>query len=280
LFGCSLRTGVRFPIPLPSFVWKPLVGDQLTTSDLAAVDFSAVESLKFIESCPIETLAQTIHQNFTTKLSDGTVVELKENGTNIQVNPENRQEYVGLVLAARLTEHTAAIEAIRRGVSKIVPIQLLNMLTARDLELLICGNSYIDVELLRRHTKYSGVNPDDPHIDIFWEVLESLDQAHRRLFIKFVWAQEALPSDDAEFIRTHTRFLIKASSSAYPDKTLPKSDTCFFNLMLPAYSSKEIMKEKLIYAVTSCSSMDADNDVEDIHERRGGRGGRGFGGEE
>lgn len=278
LFGCSLRTGVRFPLPLPAFVWKPLVGDQLTTSDLAAVDFSAVESLKFIESCPIETLDQTLHQNFTTKLSDGTVVELKENGTSIQVNAENRQEYVGLVLAARLTEHTSAIEAIRRGISKIVPIQLLNMLTARDLELLICGNSFIDIDLLRRHTKYSGVSPDAPHIDMFWRVLEDFDQAHRRLFIKFAWAQEALPSDDAEFIRTHTRFLIKASSQSNPDKSLPKSDTCFFNLMLPAYSTEDIMKERLVYAVTSCSSMDADNDVEDIHERRGGR--RGFGGEE
>lgn len=34
-----------------------------------------------------------------------------------------------------------------------------------------------------------------------------------------------------------------------PDKALPKADTCFFNIELPAYSSKEILKERLLLAI-------------------------------
>ncbi len=36
-------------LDLPPFVWKPLAGEALTRADLAAIDYSTVETLKFIE---------------------------------------------------------------------------------------------------------------------------------------------------------------------------------------------------------------------------------------
>ena len=69
LFGLCIRTGVRLPIDLPSFVWKPLVGDELTADDLYAIDLSTCEYLKLIDSAEAETLQREIHQSFTTALS-------------------------------------------------------------------------------------------------------------------------------------------------------------------------------------------------------------------
>jgi hypothetical protein len=71
---------------------------------------------------------------------------------------------------------------------------------------LVCGRSFIDIDLLRRHTKYSdSVRPDAPHIEWFWQILNSFDSVNRRLFIRFAWAQDRLPADDAEFERSRTR---------------------------------------------------------------------------
>ena len=43
---------------------------------------------------------------------------------------------------------------------------------------------------------------------------------------------------------------------------LPKADTCFFNLELPNYSTKEMLKEKLVYAIhTDCVSMNAEAEM-------------------
>ncbi len=33
------------------------------------------------------------------------------------------------------------------------------------------------------------------------------------------------------------------------DQALPKADTCFFNIELPDYSTKNLMKEKILLAV-------------------------------
>jgi Ubiquitin-protein ligase len=40
---------------------------------------------------------------------------------------------------------------------------------------------------------------------------------------------------------------------------LPTAQTCFFQLRLPNYSSKEVMAEKLRYAINNCKSIDMDN---------------------
>ncbi|CAF4021260.1 unnamed protein product, partial [Rotaria sp. Silwood1] len=39
------------------------------------------------------------------------------------------------------------------------------------------------------------------------------------------------------------------------------SHTCFFTLDLPAYSTTDIMYERLNYAITCCSSIDGDGTV-------------------
>ncbi len=43
-----------------------------------------------------------------------------------------------------------------------------------------------------------------------------------------------------------------------PDEYLPSAQTCFFSLSLPFYSSKEVLHEKLLYAIAISPNMDAD----------------------
>ena len=67
---------------------------------------------------------------------------------------------------------------------------MLSLFTWNELELLICGKSVIDLELLRRHTEYSGCSPSDNHINFFWNILNSFNEDMKRKFIRFAWAQE------------------------------------------------------------------------------------------
>lgn len=44
-----------------------------------------------------------------------------------------------------------------------------------------------------------------------------------------------------------------------PYDSLPTSQTCFFQLRLPPYSSQPVMAERLRYAINNCRSIDMDN---------------------
>lgn len=44
-----------------------------------------------------------------------------------------------------------------------------------------------------------------------------------------------------------------------PDHFLPESYTCFFLLKLPRYSCRQVLEEKLKYAIHFCKSIDTDD---------------------
>ena len=44
-----------------------------------------------------------------------------------------------------------------------------------------------------------------------------------------------------------------------PDHFLPESYTCFFLLKMPRYSCREVLREKLKYAIHFCKSIDTDD---------------------
>ncbi|KDO34796.1 hypothetical protein SPRG_00857 [Saprolegnia parasitica CBS 223.65] len=255
LMGCCLRTGVHLPLRVAPLIWKLFVHETPTLHDLKLVDVAVYELLT---SPPLLDQGLTM----TTTLSDGSSVDLVPQGASVAVTAANWADFVALATQARLYECQAQVDAMLKGVSKIVPLTLISLYTWVELRQHICGSQNIDVALLKRHTKYAGgmTCETHAHLEFFWTALLGFSEADKRRFINFAWGQESLPSDDAEFDRTHTRLLIKPppTSSAPQDSLLPKADTCFFNLELPAYSSLEIMTVRLQTAIQLCTSMDAD----------------------
>jgi len=176
------------------------------------------------------------------------------------VTASNVHEYARLLERARLREARKQILAIRRGLVQIVPEAFLNLLTWQDLEARVSGQPFIDIALLKRHTQYSQIEATSPVVLHFWEVLNEFDQKMRRKFVRFAWAQERLPADDAEFARSGTRMLIKPyQGSSNPDNAFIKADTCFFNVSIPNYSSKAVLLRQMLIAIEMDSdSMNAD----------------------
>ena len=60
--------------------------------------------------------------------------------------------------------------------AKIVPIAILNLVTFSESETWVCGKKEVDIELLRRHTKYGGDKKfnEEPRVKFFWEVLKKM----------------------------------------------------------------------------------------------------------
>jgi hypothetical protein len=283
LMGVALRTGVVLPLALPMYVWRPLAGVPPTADDLRQIDGAFYRHLAYLTDeathAQLAGAEQSIFARFVVALSDGSRRELVAGGASRDVSSkEDVQRYVALAERARLTESRQQVAAIRRGLLRVVPRAALALLTPEALERGVCGEPLIDIALLRRHTLYSGVDKDAPHVLAFWRVLESFTPSQRRRFVRFAWAQERLPATDAEFVRAGTRMLLKPYQGAgTTDSVFPRADTCFFNVMLPAYSSEEILRQRLLTAImTDSDSMNADvvSRLDDDADGGGGDGNR------
>ena len=79
-------------------------------------------------------------------------------------------------------------------------------------------------------------------MESFWSVVTEMTGLQRRQLLGFCWGRSRLPSNPTQ------PFIIDSQGGA-DDNKLPQSHTCMFQLHLPKYSSKAILKQRLLCAI-------------------------------
>ena len=256
MMGFAIRTGEFFNMDLCSIFWKSILGIEKDKKDLEKFDKYCTQFLDNIEfNNDKESFMPFTEYKFVTNLSNGTEVELCENGNNKTLSLENKKEFIELLLKTRLNEGNVQIQSIRNGLEQVIPFGLLKLLSWNELEMLVCGKPILDIELLKENTQYNGCNINDQLIQNFWKCLEEFSAEERASYLRFVWGRSRLPLTSKDFPMQH-RISIKSHNN--PDLALPMSHTCFFSIDLPRYSSYEVLKSKLKYAITHCQAIDTD----------------------
>ena len=111
--------------------------------------------------------------------------------------------------------------------------------------------------------EYSGgYDASHPTIRVLWNVMRELTPDEQREVLKFITACSNTPL--LGFSHLEPKLTIHRSGTSgtdAPDATadltrLPTAATCMNLLKLPPYSSKAMLKEKLLYAVQSGSGFD------------------------
>ena len=116
------------------------------------------------------------------------------------------------------------------------------LLTWRELERMVCGQPDVSVEALKRIARCEGsYKMGDEHMENLWDVLRSFSGEERKKFLGFVWGRGRLPANPTQ------PFTIDSSGGS-DDSKLPRSHTCMFQLHLPKYSTKELLRSRLLTA--------------------------------
>lgn len=182
------------------------------------------------------------------------------NGDNMTVTNENKLLYINYVARHRLVAQPYAVtRAFLTGLGMIIEPTWLSMFNQSELQRLVGGDSSeIDVEDLRRNTIYSGLydigddGQEHPTIQMFWDVMHSLEDSQRRDVLKYVTSTPRAPL--LGFSQLRPRFSIRDGGR---DTTrLPSASTCVNLLKLPTYETLELLREKLLYAVSSGAGFD------------------------
>lgn len=232
------------------------MGDERKREDVRSIDVYAEKHLAILssEEQPDEgTLAAMGGLQFAYPDVTGEEIELIEGGREISVSPENASEFGRMLLKNRLSFDRLQLQALRRGLATVVPIQLIRLWSWKDLQERVCGAPEVDMDNLKRHTTYKNCTSASVHVGYMWEALESFTKQQRRSFLRFVWGRSSLPTVE-KWERNFTVQLLSGTD----DSRLPCSHTCFFTLDLPTYSSAEICHSRILYCITHCLLIDAD----------------------
>ena len=120
----------------------------------------------------------------------------------------------------------------------------------------VVGHEIVDIERLKEISSINSKASKDLQ-KRFWRVLNSLDNADKIKYMRFVWGRTILPLPESQHVDHHT--------ISFDDKldihSLPTAKTCAFSITLPMYPTEEILKEKLLRAIKECISIESDGNI-------------------
>ena len=261
LMGIAVRTRQYMALNVAPLIWDLLVGERVSPDALAGVDQMLRQSMHKIrhiedEGIGEDMFAYVVMETYTTLSTDDRAVELVPGGAQRDVTFQDRSEYADLVENYRLHEFDVQIVSLRRGLATVLPVQQLCLFTGEELETMVCGRPYIDIDLLESCTEYSSCSADDEHVKFFWRVMREFSHEERSAFLRFTWGRSRLPLNAAGFPQ---RMKILNFNKNPADQYFPVAHTCFFQCELPQYSTIEIMRDKLRYAIFNCQAIDGDD---------------------
>ncbi|XP_015944856.1 E3 ubiquitin-protein ligase UPL4 isoform X1 [Arachis duranensis] len=169
------------------------------------------------------------------------------------VNLTNLENYVSLVVDATVRSGISRqVEAFKSGFNQVFSVEHLKIFNEQELERILCGehDCWAQINELADHIKFDhGYTASSPPIVNLLEIIQEFDHEQRRSFLQFVTGAPRLPPGGLASLNPKLTIVRKHCSNR-ADSDLPSVMTCANYLKLPPYSSKERMKEKLLYAIT------------------------------
>nr|GAT51865.1 HECT-domain-containing protein [Mycena chlorophos] len=283
IVGKALHDGILIDFAFAGFFLAKWLGRQVYLDDLASLDPSLYRGLLFLKHYTGDV--EDLSLNFTADVDDeGTLhtVDIMPNGGNTAVTKANRLQYIYLIAHLRLSwQIKPQSEAFFRGLSDLVEPRWLKIFNQQELQTLLGGadvDTGIDVDDLRANTDYQGVfhpdhaamlegenqQPQDgqipeglkpqehPTIVIFWNVVKMFNPKELRALLHFVTSCSRPPL--LGFKNLHPHFTIQDMGLDTEDR-LPAAATCSNLLLLPRYTDKAVLREKLLCAIMSESGF-------------------------
>ncbi|XP_077462789.1 ubiquitin-protein ligase E3A [Stigmatopora argus] len=250
VLGLAIYNNCILDVHFPMVVYRKLMGKKGTFLDLLdshpVLHKSLTELLDYAGDVEAD-MSLTFQISHTDLFGSPLLYDLKEDGEDVPVSKENRQEFVELyadyILNASVQRQFRAFKKGFLMVTNESPMRYL--FRPEEVELLICGSRKLDFEALEKTVEYDGgYSKETPIIKDFWATLHSFGEEQKKQFLQFTTGTDRAPVGGLGKIK-----MIIAKNGSDSNR-LPTSHTCFNALLFPEYSSKEKLRERLLKAIT------------------------------
>ena len=167
------------------------------------------------------------------------------------VTVDNRKEYVEHLLLNLVPQSDISrLRILKTHFLEVIPMEVIEgLVRAQDLQGIVAGVALVDIDDMRRNIGIRGLS--DTVVEWFFEILEIWDNDMRLKLIRFATSRTRLPFGG--FAGLNPRMSLQR---VFTLNSLPTAHTCFNQLVLSNYDSKEILFDKLQLALSSDLTMD------------------------
>ncbi|KAF9204758.1 hypothetical protein BGZ49_004916 [Haplosporangium sp. Z 27] len=255
ILGKALYEGILIDAAFAGFFLAKCLGQINYLDDLPSLDPELYRGLMHLKNYDGDV--EDLSLDFTVadqELGQSISRNLVPGGNKIQVTRENKIRYIYLMAHYRLnTQIDMQCRAFFHGLSDLIDPKWLWMFNQQELQVMLGGTQTpISLKDLKENVVYSKFEETDPTIEYFWSVVEEMGEEDRRLLVKFVTSCARPPL--LGFGELYPKLCIR--NAGQEEDRLPTSSTCMNLLKLPAFTSRQRLKEKLMYAIHSEAGFD------------------------
>jgi E3 ubiquitin-protein ligase TRIP12 len=260
----ALQDGRVLDLPFSKAFYKLILGQELISFDIHFVDPELCKTLVELQAVARRRKVSAKAQELSFRgasiedlcleftLPGYTDYDLGHRSEDDMVNLDNLEEYIKAIVNATVCDGIEKqVEAFRSGFNKVFSIEHLRIFNEEELETMLCGErDLFNMNEVLDHIKFDhGYTSSSPPVENLLEILHEFDKEQQRAFLQFVTGCPRLPPGGLASLNPKLTIVRKHGSDS-SEADLPSVMTCANYLKLPPYSSKEKMKEKLIYAIT------------------------------
>ncbi|KAK0120187.1 hypothetical protein ONS95_011593 [Cadophora gregata] len=266
IVSLAVYNGLTLPVTFPKALYRKLLGEEVTElhhiadgwTDLAnglttLLEWDEKDGL--VEDVfartyefSVEQFGQPISREMGASESHWPQFpELQSNSNPVDapsVTNENRNNYVSDYIRW-LTDVSIQpqFEAFKKGFFSCIDRRSITLFDPDTLQSVVEGIQEIDISEMRRATRYIGWDASHRSIRDFWSIVKRYDLPQKRKLLEFVTASDRVPVGGMR----NLQFTLQRNG--IDDGHLPSSYTCYGILLLPEYSSKEVLRDKLAMAL-------------------------------
>jgi hypothetical protein len=144
---------------------------------------------------------------------------------------------------------------VREGIEFICGYKVFSVLSWRYAEERCVGKQTTDIAYLKKFTIHKGhfSSEDSKTRKWYWEIMEEMAEEDRQLYLRFVNGQSKLGTNMKDLRCKH-----ELRNRHGGDAALPEAHTCYFQIDIPEYTTKEIFRKRLLTAIRFCGEVDND----------------------
>eukprot|EP01012_Entosiphon_sulcatum_P005784 TRINITY_DN12638_c0_g2_i1.p1 TRINITY_DN12638_c0_g2~~TRINITY_DN12638_c0_g2_i1.p1 ORF type:complete len:272 (+),score=34.86 TRINITY_DN12638_c0_g2_i1:526-1341(+) len=247
IVGLALTKGIQFKAHLAPALFKTIFGTPLTVDDLRGISPKAQEFVLQVAQMDATEL-NAANLRYLSVSADGNTHELVEKGSEIAVSTSNRTQFIAAYVRFQLATDLPLIEFVQ-GVQMVCPRELLTIFSPRTAAMLVEGLPEVTAEQMRQACDVRGRSEMRARSEaMFWQCVEEMDARDRALLLLFITDRGALPAGGLSQLRP--RLLVNIAEAS--DARLPVSQPSHNSMLLPAYSTTEIMRKRLATVIRYC----------------------------
>ncbi|KAI8811808.1 hypothetical protein BJ742DRAFT_795586 [Cladochytrium replicatum] len=247
VIGLAIYNSTILDVHFPLACYKKLLGFPVGLEDLKQLRPSLGHGLQKLLEHEGDDVEDTFALDFVVEYNAyGEKVRkpLVPNGEEIPVTSRNKGEYVERYASWVLNDSISSqFDAFKEGFYHVCGGNALSLFKPEEIEMMVRGGTELDIQSLESVTEYEGFDPNEPTIKHFWEIVNSYSLDMKRKLLLFITGTDRIPATGIQ------NMAFKISYMGEDSERLPISHTCFNQVCLYRYRTKEKLADKLTSAI-------------------------------